>query len=154
MATRTINDARNPRWANKAQTSIDLEVDFDELDEIYVLFTAEPGDPEDWGTTLYNNAVNGDYGEIGPYEPRRNWTSEESMSILRDERNALLAMTDYIEMPTRWSSMTAEEQAAWTTYRNALRDLPANYPNALMIWDDDDDVQDWVWTNVTFPTKP
>lgn len=154
MATRTINDARNPKWSNKAQTQIDLEVDFDELDEIYVDFTAVQNDSEAHGVTLYNNAVNGDYGTIADYTPPSDQTPEQSMINLRNERNQLLEQTDYIEMPTKWATLSADEQTAWTTYRNALRDLPADYPNALQVWNDADDVQAYEWSNVTFPTKP
>ena len=154
MATRTINDARNPKWADKEQTKIDLEVDFDELDEVYVDFTAMADDPESWGSTLYNNAVNGDYGAIADYVTPSDLTNEESLESLRLHRNGLLKATDYIEIPTKWATLTDDEQSAWTTYRNALRDLPATYPNVLRVYNDADDVQDYEWTNVTFPTKP
>jgi hypothetical protein len=150
--SRTINSARNPRWANAAQTRIDLEVDFDELDEVYVPFTAEASDPEEHGRTLFSNASNGDYGPVAAYVTPETLTGETALSNLRVERTALLKKTDYIEMPTKWASLTAEQQAAWTTYRNALRDLPANSPNAQMVYNDELEI--YQLTGVTWPTVP
>ena len=152
MASRTVNSARNPVWADYAQTMIDLEVDFDELDEVFVLFTADASDPEGHGVDLYNRAVAGDFGAIGAFVPPENITGDDAMAFLRDERNDLLTVTDYIEMPTKWATLTVEEQTAWAEYRNALRDLPADYPNAEKHWNDNYTATSWV--NVTWPTKP
>lgn len=149
---RTVNSVRNVKWADYNQTRIDMEVDFDELDEVFVPFTATPDDVEPHGVTLYNNAINGDYGTIGAFEPPSNITGEEAMEYLRHTRTKLLEDTDFIEIPTKWASLTADEQTSWTTYRNALRDLPANYPNAEMQWNADYSILSWA--NVTFPTKP
>lgn len=149
---RTVNSARNPVWGDYQQTVIDLEVDFDELDEVYVPFTADPNDPESHGPDLYNRALNGEFGEVGAFVPPSKLTGESAMVALRSERNNLLSVTDYIEMPTKWATLTAEQQSAWSTYRNALRDLPANYPNAQKHWNDDYTATEWV--NVTWPVKP
>lgn len=149
---RTVNSARNPVWADYAQTKIDLEVDFDELDEVYVPFTAEPTDPEAHGVDLYNRAVAEEFGAVGAFVAPANITGDQAMKALRSERDGLLAKTDYIEMPTKWATLTADQQSAWAAYRNALRDLPADYPNAEMHWNSDYTSCDWV--NVTWPTKP
>lgn len=152
MATRTINDAKNPKWANIQKTEIDLEVDFDELDEVYVPFTASQNDPEAHGVELYNNAVSGMYGEIGDFDPPANVVGEKAMDLLRIDRNAKLSETDYIEMPTKWATLSDEQKASWSEYRNALRDLPANYPNAEKRWNDD--YTGTYWHNVEWPIKP
>ena len=149
---RTVNSARNPVWANYEKTAIDLEVDFDELDEVFVNFTASQSDPEAHGSDLYNRAVAGEFGEIADWTPPSNMTGEQAMELLRDHRNIIIAQTDYIEMPTKWATLTPEQQAAWSTYRNALRDLPANNPNAEYRWNDSYTQQQWA--NVTWPTKP
>lgn len=149
---RTVNSARNPVWADYAQTKIDLEVDFDELDEVYVPFTAEATDLEPHGVDLYNRAVAGDFGAIGAFVPPANITGDDAMDALRSKRNALLSQTDYIEMPTKWATLTSDEQTSWTTYRNALRDLPENYPNAEKHWNSD--YTELSWVNVTWPVRP
>ena len=45
---------------------------------------------------------------------------------LRQDRNRLLADSDAYVLPDRWAAYTAEQQSAWATYRQALRDLPEN----------------------------
>lgn len=152
MAIRTINNVRNPVWADPEQISVNLEVDFDELDEEYVEFTATPHDIEPHGITLYNNAIAGNYGVISPFVPPSDITGDEAMELLRFARNMALEQTDYIEMPTKWATLTTEKQTEWATYRNALRDLPANYPNVELRWDAD--IGDMSWYNVVWPTQP
>ena len=53
---------------------------------------------------------------------------------LRAERNALLAESDKMMVPDR---LKGEVKEAWTTYRQALRDMDFNDPN-----------------NIIWPTKP
>lgn len=148
----TINNVRNPKWANYKQTTIDVEVDFDHLEEEYVPFTADPNDVEPHGVEIYNRAIAGEFGVIGDWIPPENVTGDDAMARLRTKRNSLLAETDYIEMPTKWSTLTTEKQTEWSTYRNALRDLPANYPNAELRWNDD--YTELAWYNVTWPDVP
>lgn len=67
----------------------------------------------------------------------REWTQSEidarkerllplQWSILRQERNRLLAESDAYVLPDRWSLYDADTQQTWASYRQALRDLPAN----------------------------
>ena len=56
---------------------------------------------------------------------------------IRELRDADLKKSDIMVYPDRWNSMTQEQQVAWATYRQALRDLPesANSPDAvLLVW--------------------
>lgn len=152
MTIRTINNVRNPVWSNPEHTAVDLEVDFDEEDEEYVPFTASPNDSEAYGVELYNNAIAGNYGPIGDKPLPEDIVGDAAMEQLRIERTNLLTQTDYIEMPTKWATLTSDQQAEWAAYRNALRDLPANYPNPEIRWDID--FSRAVWHNVTWPTKP
>ena len=69
-------------------------------------------------------------------------TAAEPMRLLRAERDQLIATTDWratVDYP-------GSDQAAWLTYRHALRDLPANSTPSL-----DDNGQ---LTGVTWPTPP
>ena len=63
-----------------------------------------------------------------------------AMAQLRIKRNELLAETDWMSA----SDYTMSD--AWTTYRQALRDLPANNTNAS--WNGE------TLGNVTWPTEP
>ena len=64
----------------------------------------------------------------------------EAMRLLRLERNARIAETDWRAS----SDLTISD--AWKTYRQALRDLPAS--NNKASWNGT------TLSNVTFPTKP
>ncbi len=68
--------------------------------------------------------------------------AESPMRRLREKRDELIATTDWratVDYP-------GSDQAAWITYRQALRDLPANSTPSL-----DDNGQ---LTGVTWPTPP
>ena len=65
----------------------------------------------------------------------------DPIKLLRQERNRLLSETDWWAVADR--TMTSEQ----TAYRTALRDLPANSPNAAL--DENGDL-----TGVTWPVKP
>ena len=68
--------------------------------------------------------------------------SAEAMRLLRLERNARIAETDWRAS----SDLTISD--AWKTYRQALRDLPASASPSL------DSNGDLDLTSVTWPTEP
>ena len=68
--------------------------------------------------------------------------SAEAMRLLRVERDARIAKTDWRAS----SDLTVSD--AWKTYRQALRDLPASASPSL------DSNYDLDLTSVTWPTEP
>ena len=60
----TITEARNPQWVNSDHNKIDLEVNFSELEEEWLPYTASPDDVCEHSRTLYSKAVAGDYGQV------------------------------------------------------------------------------------------
>ena len=89
----------------------------------------ESSDPSDFGTTW--SAVSAKKTELINAEPMR---------LLREERDRRLAATDW------WASSDLTMSSDRTTYRQALRDLPANQSPTI---DGEGALQ-----NVTLPTKP
>jgi len=89
----------------------------------------ESSDPNDFGTTW--SAVSAKKTELINAEPMR---------LLREERDRRLAATDW------WGSSDLTMSSDRTTYRQALRDLPANQTPTI---DGEGALQ-----NVTWPTKP
>ena len=88
-----------------------------------------------------------DSGQTKPTETEINnkiseLNSAEAMRLLRLERNARIAETDWRAS----SDLTISD--AWKTYRQALRDLPATASPSL---DSNDDLD---LTSVTWPTEP
>lgn len=81
-------------------------------------------------TTVDTNAVTGEV-------TIREWTQEEidarkarltpmQWDNLRAERNRLLEQSDAHVLPDRWAAYDDAKKLEWSTYRQALRDLPAN----------------------------
>ena len=89
----------------------------------------ESSDPSDFGTTWA--AVSAKKTELVNAEPMR---------LLRKERDSRLAATDW------WASSDLTMSSDRTTYRQALRDLPANQTPTINA---EGELQ-----NVTWPTKP
>ena len=89
----------------------------------------ESSDPNDFGTTW--SAVSAKKTELINAEPMR---------LLREERDLRLAATDW------WASSDLTMSSDRTTYRQALRDLPANQTPTIN--------SEGALQNVTWPTKP
>jgi hypothetical protein len=58
---------------------------------------------------------------------------------VRQERNRRLDVSDISVLPDRWHVMDDDTKNIWSTYRQVLRDLPANTADP---------------TDVTWPTEP
>lgn len=147
-----VISVRSPKWANYKKTAITVEAIFEGAGDQPLPFTATPNDPEDYGRFIYEQAIAGEYGDIAEWEAPENVVGDAAISELRIKRNALLSETDYIEMPTKWATLSEEQQTAWAEYRNALRDLPAQYPNVELRWNDEYSRKEWA--NVFWPAKP
>jgi len=136
-----IEYIKNCVYANNESTVINCLVKFAEFNEEHP-FSASPNDPEEHGREIYSRIVSGEFGAISPYIapiiPES--TAEQKSADQRVKRNMLLGQMDaIISNPLRWAAMTTEQQAAWTTYRQALLDVPqqAGFPD-----------------NINWPTSP
>tara|TARA_R100001129_G_scaffold186295_1_gene177433 strand:- start:373 stop:855 length:483 start_codon:yes stop_codon:yes gene_type:complete len=155
----TYADVRNPKWHNSAQTMIDCEVDFTHLGEkgVYVPFMAVESGDYVHTHKIYAECVAGDYGTIAAYSAPADITGNEAQKYLRMERNRLLAETDF------YGNSDVTMSAEMVTYRQALRDMPANNSNAVLQFKEPTGTVEQtvgmpygytVWVNVTWPTKP
>lgn len=143
----TWSAARNPSWGDSAQTWIDLEVNFDDLPEEFVGCALRASGDEPHIHDLYARCIAGEFGEIAAWRAPDEISGIEAQKQLRIKRDELLAETDYWALSDT-TTMTAEQ----TAYRQALRDLPANSPNAAIRWIENEGYANWI--NVTWPTKP
>ena len=50
-------------------------------------------------------------------------TADLDLNMIRSERNALLSSSDWTQLPG--GPLTDEQKTAWDTYRDELRDYPA-----------------------------
>ena len=72
--------------------------------------------------------------------------SAEAMRLLREVRNQLLSETDWMIAKSTETGVAMSND--WKTYRQALRDLPANSSPTL------DSEYDLNFSSVTWPTEP
>jgi hypothetical protein len=110
--------AKDPCWANAEHTMIDLTIKWVEIDE-ELPFTASPSDCEEHGCAIFAAAVAGEYGAVAefvPYVP----TQEEKAAAIRAERDALLAASDWTQLP----DVPEATRETYAVYRQALRDVP------------------------------
>ena len=103
-----------------------------------------------WAGEDYSNFIWQDSG-TAPTEDEINaeltrLTNEEPMRLLRLERNKRLTACDWII--TMHKELGTNIPAAWKTYRQSLRDLPASASPSL------DSYGDLNLTSVTWPTEP
>jgi hypothetical protein len=69
------------------------------------------------------------------------------MEVLRGRRNMLLRESDWTQFSD--APITDVKKAEWVTYRQALRDLPAENTSPTFV-----DGNNKLLPDVTFPTKP
>ena len=150
-----FSTVKNPKWADFEQTMIDCEVNFDDLVEEFVPFTAVPEhDPHQHTHDIFARCVAGEFGAVAPYTPPADITGEQALVIVRADRDNRLAteVDPIVSNPLRWNDLTTEQQNAWATYRRALLDITTTYHNPSYVWNEAE--KRYVLTNCTFPTKP
>lgn len=127
---------KNPIWANAEHTIINCEVDFDDLKEEFVPFSADLIDTYAHTKQIFNECVEGKWGTIAEYVPPPPYvpTQEELAANARYQRDTLLQELDNIVgNPLRWASFSSEQQTSWADYRQALLDVPQQlgFPNTI-----------------------
>lgn len=129
------SNVTNPQWANAEHTSIDCMVDFDDLHEELVSFTAVAEGDYPHSHEIFARCVAGDFGTVAEYEPPAPLTTEEIAAAVRAERDRRLAASDWTQLP----DVPQATKDLWAAYRQALRDITeqAGFPQ-----------------NVTWPTAP
>ena len=129
----TYSKVRNLVWQNKAKTKLQMEVDWDHLDdeEWHPCSTIDLNgvEGEEHLADLWNRAMDGDFGKIKDYKRPRDLTVSETMDLaeIRSLRNRLLTQSDYAISPDKWEDMTPEKKKEWKDYRQELRDVPQNW---------------------------
>ncbi len=125
METRTLAYGRNPVWANKEKTAINLFVSFHEL-KGELPFTATSYDDLPHGREIFNRAAAEEFGPIGDYVGP---TLEQLSNELRYFRDMMLKDCDWTQLP----DVPLSTRDAWAVYRQQLRDitLQPNFPNQV-----------------------
>jgi hypothetical protein len=123
------SQVKNPIWSNAEHTAIDCEVDFDDLEENFVPFTANPLDTSNPASKeIYDQCIAGDYGTIGEYAPPQPIppTAEGN----KNNATKLLYETDWTTISDvadpALSNPYLMNQSDFYAYRSALRQIAVN----------------------------
>jgi hypothetical protein len=92
-------------------------------------FCAQARSESEFSQELYKKLIANDYGSIAVgTDSYRTQPAEQSVveEKVIAKRNQLLLESDFSDLPATQARFTDEQKAAWSTYRQALRDLPAS----------------------------
>lgn len=118
--------AKNPEWANRSQTLINLTVRFEEISED-LPFTANPKDSEAHGRDLFARAVTGEFGSVAPFNAVAPTVDSVKESVRQARNHKLETEVDpIVSNPLRWNDLTPEQQQDVADYRRALLDMTDN----------------------------
>ena len=145
---------KNPQWGNAAKTFINCDVDFDDLIDEFVPFTAAANDHHEHTREIFALCVAGEFGEVADYVPPRDVHGEVALDAVRAKRNQILAtvVDPVVSNPLRWAEMGTEQQQAWADYRRALLDITTVYPNPSYVWSEEHQTYEEV--GIVWPVKP
>jgi hypothetical protein len=130
-----LTSLTSPIWSNAEHTAIDCFITTSQFGDEVLPFTASQDDVAEHGRAIFADIVDGKYGVIGAYVAPPALTTDELSAAARIQRNALLTATDW----TQAADVPQATKDLWTTYRQALRDVPeqSGFP-----------------TNIVWPVKP
>ena len=134
----TITEVRNAASLQSDNLRMDVEISHPKFG--WIPYTLDPSDTD---TTINNDEVMALIGtDFAPYvAPTQAELDAAAAAQVRMERDNILAtvVDPIVSNNLRWADMTAEKQAEWAAYRQALRDITdqAGFP-----------------TDITWPTKP
>lgn len=74
------------------------------------------------------------------------------MEVLRGRRTMLLGESDWTQFAD--SPLTDSKKSEWATYRQQLRDLPANNPNPKWQKNSEGEEDNTLLPDINWPTKP
>ena len=119
----SITEYRNAKVMNADGSIINVEINTP--NDGWVPYTLNTADTD---TTIDNSAlltlIGDDKEAFTPLTAEQN--EAELAEAARMHRNFLLGeMDSIISNPLRWNAMSSDKQAEWTTYRQALLDVPA-----------------------------
>jgi hypothetical protein len=125
---------KNPIWSNSEHTQINCEVDFDDLQEQFVPFTADPLDIYNPASKeIFDDCVAGKYGQVGeyvPYVPTAEYNKQKAKQLLQDTDWTTIAD---VANPAL-SNPYLTNQAEFFAYRSALRAIAVNPTAGALTW--------------------
>jgi hypothetical protein len=128
---------KNPIWTNEKHTMINCDVNFNDLPEEYVPFTADPSDTSNPSSkTIYDQCVAGDYGTIAEYVPPPPYVPNAEAN--KQTASKLLYETDWTTIADvadpALSNPYLTNQSDFFAYRSALRQIAVHPVDGNIDW--------------------
>jgi hypothetical protein len=127
---------KNPIWANAEHTVINCEVDFDDLKEEFVPFSADLKDSYAHTKQIFNECVEGKWGSIAEFVPPPPYvpTAEDNKTIAVN----LLTQTDWATIADvanpNISNPYLTNQQEFYDFRNIVRAIAINPVAGNLTW--------------------
>ena len=115
---------KNPIWANVEHTVINCEVDFNDLKEEFVPFSADLKDSYAHTKQIFNECIEGKWGDIAEFKPHIPTTEELEQQVRRQRNDLLQQLDSIVGNPLRWASFSTDQQTELANYRQELLDVP------------------------------
>ena len=127
----TITEVRNAQ--SLQPDNLRMEVDINHPDYGWIPYHLNPADTDN---TINNDAVMALIGTnfTAYVPPTQAELDAEAAASVRADRDSRLEEVDAIAgNALRWADLTSAKQAEWSTYRQALLDVPqqAGFPNSI-----------------------
>jgi hypothetical protein len=121
-------NVKNPVWSNAEKTAVNCEVIFPSVSQEYLPFTAVPEGDYDYTHQIFEDCKNGEYGEVGAYEPPPPYilTAEDNKA----KATQLLFKTDWATIPDvsdkTMSNPYLSNLNEFLSFRNQVRQIVIN----------------------------
>lgn len=126
---------KDPQWADAAHTAINCLVDFADLVEDFVPFTASPTDTTSYGPQIFAECVAGNYGTVAEHVAPEPYVPDAQANKAEAERR--LAATDWVNQPDVYDPAInphLTNRDAFITYRAAVRSIAVNPVAGNLDW--------------------
>lgn len=136
---------KNPVWANAEHTIINCEVDFDDLSEEFVPFTADPNDTYNPSSKpIFDDCKNEVYGPVAPYvAPVPTAEQNKQTAIFKLQDTDWTATVDISN--AQYSNPYLTNQDEFLAYRSQIRQYAVNPIAGNINWPTEPTA---VWANV------
>ena len=127
----TITEVRNAQSLQSNNQRMDVEISHPTYG--WIPYTVDPSDTD---TTVDNAAILALVGtDFGAYvAPSQAELDAALATQVRAKRDSLLVVVDaVVSNPLRWASLSSDKQNEWSTYRQALLDVPqqSGFPSSV-----------------------
>jgi len=126
---------KDPQWADAAHTAINCLVDFSDLVEDFVPFTASPADTTSYGPQIFAECVAGNYGTVAEYVAPKPYVPDAAVNKAMAQQR--LKTTDWVNEPDVYDTSRNPHllnRDEFLDYRSWCRNIAVNPVAGNLDW--------------------